>query len=285
MPTRSVTVPGGRLHVIDEGPPDAPPVLLLHAGIVDSRSWDEVVPHLTAAGYRVIRYDQRGFGATETDDVAYSNRADAVAVLDALEVERAVMVGNSRGGAIAIDTALEFPDRVVAIIGVAADVSGLDGDLPPEEIAAFDRLEALEEAVDEAGADADPAQVAELVEGELRVWVDGLGQPEGRLPAAIREAFRRMDTEHYGPGRVQGRPQPLEPRAATRMGDLRLPILAIAGELDISAFPDTARLLEASAPNARAVIWPDVAHVIPMEQPARLAAEIVGFVAQVPSWR
>ena len=284
MPTRSVTVPGGRLRVIDEGPPDAPPILLLHAGVVDSRAWDAVSPYLTAAGYRVIRYDQRGFGASETEDVAYSNRADAIAVCDALEVERAVLVGNSRGGAIAIDTALEFPDRVVAVVGVAADIGGFDGDLPPDEIAAFDRLEAIEEAVDEAGADADPALVAELVEGELRLWVDGLGQPEYRVPAAMREAFRRMDAEHYGPGRIQGRPMPLEPRAATRLGDLRLPILAVAGELDISAFPEMARLLEATAPHARAVVWPGVAHLIPMEQPERLAAEIVGFLAQVPSW-
>jgi len=63
----TVTVPGGRLSVIDEG--DGPPILLLHAGIVDARAWDPLVPHLVAAGYRAIRFDARGYGQSETDDV------------------------------------------------------------------------------------------------------------------------------------------------------------------------------------------------------------------------
>ena len=113
---RFVDVPGGRLFVVDEG--DGPPVVLLHAGIVDLRSWDGLVPHLVAAGYRAVRYDARAWGRSTTEDVAYSNRADLVAVLDALGIGRAALVGNSRGGQIAFDTAVEFPDRVVAVVGV-----------------------------------------------------------------------------------------------------------------------------------------------------------------------
>ena len=61
--------------------------------------------------YRVIRHDTRGFGETETDAVAFSNRADVAALLDELGVDRAHVVGLSRGGAIALDFALEYPDR------------------------------------------------------------------------------------------------------------------------------------------------------------------------------
>jgi pimeloyl-ACP methyl ester carboxylesterase len=78
--TRSVTVPGGRLHVVVDG--DGPPVLLVHAGIVDLRAWDPIVPYLVGAGFRVVGYDTRGFGRSATDDVEYSNRADLRAVLD-----------------------------------------------------------------------------------------------------------------------------------------------------------------------------------------------------------
>jgi 3-oxoadipate enol-lactonase len=82
MTTSRVAVPGGILLVIDEG--SGPPVVLLHAGIADSRSWDEMVPLLNAAGYRAIRYDQRGAGGTTTEDVEFSRVADLLAVLDAL---------------------------------------------------------------------------------------------------------------------------------------------------------------------------------------------------------
>lgn len=64
MTSRFVDVPGGRLFVVDEG--SSPPVVLLHTGIADQRSWNEMVPLLNAAGYRTIRYDQRGAGQTTT---------------------------------------------------------------------------------------------------------------------------------------------------------------------------------------------------------------------------
>ena len=117
----TVPVPGGHLSVVDDG--DGPPILLLHAGIVDARAWEPLVPHLVAAGYRAIRFDARGYGQSETEDVEFSNRADAVAVLDALGVGRACLVGNSRGGQIAVDTAIEFPGRVAALVTLAGSMT------------------------------------------------------------------------------------------------------------------------------------------------------------------
>ncbi len=86
------------------------------------------------------------------------------------------------------------------------------------------------------------------------------------------------------PDRVQGRMTRLSPPANQRLADLRQPVLAVAGELDVSDVAATARHLEANAPNATAVIWPDVAHMIGMEQPDRLAARIVEFLAPLPRW-
>ena len=133
---RFIDVPGGRLFVVDEG--GGPPVVLLHAGIVDLRAWDAFVPHLVAGGYRAVRYDARGWGRSTTEEVDYSNRADLVAVLDALGIGRAALVGNSRGGQIAFDTAVEFPDRVVAVVGVGAGLGGFEGQATPEELALFE---------------------------------------------------------------------------------------------------------------------------------------------------
>ena len=76
----------------------------------------------------------------------------------------------------------------------------------------------------------------------------------------------------------------IDPVANERLTDLRRPVLAIAGALDFSDVTATARHLEADAPDARAVIWDDVAHMIGMEQPDRLAAEIVAFLEPLDRW-
>ena len=272
MSTSQLDVPGGRLHVIDEG--SGPPIVLLHAGIADTRSWDGMVPLLNAAGYRTIRYDQRGAGQTTTEDVEFSRISDLLAVLDAKGIDRAVLVGNSMGGVLAFDTAIEAPDRVVAIVGVGAGLGGFDGGNTPEELAMFKQMEELE------GADpVDPAAVAEI---DIRVWVDGPGQPPTRVPAAIRDLVAEMDL--WDPAKPQGKPIRLAPPASERLAELRCPILAVAGELDVSEVAVTARHLEANAPTARALIWPDVAHMIGMEQPARLTGAIVEFLAPLPRW-
>jgi 3-oxoadipate enol-lactonase len=272
MTTSHVDVPGGSLHVIDEG--TGSPILLLHAGIADSRSWDEMVPLLNRAGYRTIRFDQRGAGGSTTEDVAFSRVADLLAVLDATGIDRVVLVGNSMGGVLAFDTAIEAPDRVVAIVGVAAGLGGFDGGNTPEELAMFAEMERLEEQ-----EPVDPAAVADV---DIRVWVDGPGQPPTRVPAAIRDLVREMDL--FDPSRPQGKPIRLNPPASDRLAELRCPILAVAGEIDVSEVAVTARHLEANAPNARALVWPDVAHMIGMEQPARLTDAIVGFLAPLERW-
>src|SRR5512141_760218 len=81
MSQRHVVVPGGRLFVVDEGP--GPPVVLLHAGIADIRSWDAMIAPLVGAGYRAVRYDQRGVGHSTTEPVDYSRIDDLLAVMDA----------------------------------------------------------------------------------------------------------------------------------------------------------------------------------------------------------
>jgi len=269
-----IEVPGGRLFATSDG--EGLPIVLVHAAIADHRAWDAMVPGLVAAGFRVARYDYRAYGQSTTEDVEYSNRADLIAVLDALGIDRAALVGNSRGGLIAFDTAVEFPDRVVAAIGVGASLSGYDGSPTPQELVIFERAARVM-----AAATPDLDAIADL---SVSLWVDGPGQSPDRVDPAIREAVRAMCRPLGASDRVTGRPIPLEPRAAQRLADLRCPVLAVAGELDVSDVVQTAHYLEENAPNGRAVVWPDVAHMIGMEAPARLNALIVDFLAPFRPW-
>ena len=274
MRTQQIPVPGSSLLVVDEGA--GPPVVLLHAGIADLRSWDALAPRLVAAGFRVVRYDSRGFGRSPTEDVEFSNRADLVAVLDGLGIVRAALVGNSRGGSLAFDTAIEFPERVVAVVGVGAGLSGFDGGETPAELPIIEEWERVDTA--------EPFSAAALTAFEVGLWVDGPGQPAGRADRAIRDLVFAMNLPLNEPDHVGGTQIRLDPPAAERLADLRCPVLAVAGELDMSSVAVTARHLEANAPNARAVVWPDVAHMIGMEQPERLATTIGEFLKPLRPW-
>lgn len=274
MPTNRVDVPGGRLILDDEGA--GPPVILLHAGVADRRAWAPVVPPLVAARYRVIAYDMRGFGESTTDDVAFSDRADLVALMDALRIGRASLVGNSRGGSTAFDTAIEFPERVVAVVGLGAGLGGFEVEPTADEARIFEEYERIDAA--------DPLDADALTEFEVQVWMDGPGQSPDRVEAALRERLREMDRPLNEPGRVRGRAISLDPPANERLLELRCPVLAVAGGLDFSNVPAVARRLETAAPDARALVWPDVAHMIGMEVPDRLARTIVDFLAPLDRW-
>jgi 3-oxoadipate enol-lactonase len=265
-------VPGARLAVEDEG--DGPPIVLVHSAIVNRRSWDALTPLLVAAGYRVVRYDMRGCGESTAEAVEFSPRADLVAVMDARAIGKAAVVGNSWGAMNALDTVLEFPERFVALCWLGGGVGGFEGGNTPEEQALFD-------AEGKAEEDGKPDLAADL---DVQIWVDGVGQPPTRVPAAIRDAVRSMDRELLEPGREFGSNTTLEPRANDRLAEVAVPVLAIIGGLDTSGTRAAARRLADGAPNVRLEEWPDVAHMIAMEAPERVSKVLVELLAPLPRW-
>ena len=270
--TRWVRAPGARLHVAVDG--EGPPIVLVHSALVDLRAWDALVPYLVAAGHRVVRYDVRSFGRSATEDVEFSNRADLRAVLDDLGIGRALFVGNSWGAMIALDTIIESPERAVALAWVGGGISGFDGGASPAEIPLLDEGEAAETSGD----------AERIVDVDLRFWVDGPGQAPTRVPAAIRNAVREMDLPMYRPDRVTGHGVPLEPSANERLGEIRIPVLAIVGALDASGTRAAATRLAGAVPNARLVIVPDVAHMVGMEVPGGLAGLILDLAGPIGAW-
>lgn len=252
------------------------PVILVHAGIADRRMWDDVWADL-ATRYRVVRYDCRGFGETAVvDPQPFSNRVDLIAVLDHLGIERAVLVGVSRAGSIVTDTALEFPDRALALVRVAAGLSGFEVEPTPKEQAVWDRLEALEAAGD----------LDALNEAEIAAWVDGLTGTRERVPG-VRSRVLQMNADVYRlhADEQLGDPIPLDPPAAVRLGSLRIPVLEIVGDLDMPETLTTARHVASVVPGARLEVLEGVTHLPPMERPAEFVRLLDGFLASLPSWR
>jgi len=114
-----------RLWVEDDGA--GPAILFVHGGLGDARLWQPVAERLRGT-FRCIRYDVRFFGRSEGPDEEWSAVDDAIAVLDALDVPRAAVVGLSMGGGIALRVAQLHPDRVTAVVHVAGAVGPFELD-------------------------------------------------------------------------------------------------------------------------------------------------------------
>ena len=109
----------GHLHVRDY-PGNGPAFVLLHGFPDNGHIFDDLIPHLTAGGRRAITIDFLGFGASDKPEGAqYSfaqQRGDVLDVLDALTLEKAVLVGHDAGGPAALNLALSHPDRVASVV-------------------------------------------------------------------------------------------------------------------------------------------------------------------------
>ena len=263
---RWIEVPGGRLWAASDG--NGPPIVLLHAGVVDARVWEPFVPLLTAAGYRAIRYDARGFGRSVTEDVAYRREDDLLAVLDAFSIDRAALVGNSQGGRIALDVAVTRPERVAALVQLASGIGGLDVPTTARD----QEIERQYEAVDATG------DLEALTDFELALWGAGVDQPVERLSEELRAFLRPMFAAANEEGRLFGRQVPLDPPAAERLDRLTMPVLFVHGALDFAYHEVYGRHLETHAPNARMVVMPGAAHLVAVERPKETARLVLDLV-------
>jgi 3-oxoadipate enol-lactonase len=264
-----VDVPGGRLYYEVEG--EGRPLLMIHGDLGNLRMWDGQVPAF-ADRYRVIRFDRRGFGRSEIEDVEFSNRDDVAAVLDHAGAASAYVVGQSRGGIIALDFVLERPERVDALVSVASGAGGYQPELPEDvEAVPWDEMERLWEAKDWDG----------LAEIETQVWVDGWGQDTTRVDPELRERVRGWIAASYRAQKPEGKPQPLEPPAVGRLGEVSVPTLVLVGTADEPGGVLNGRHVAAEVAGARLVEFEGVAHMIQLEEPERFNKLVLEFLAEV----
>ena len=267
MDSGFVPVPGGSLYFERTGV--GPPIVFVHAGIADLTMWEPQVGEF-ASDHAVVCLDSRGFGRSRTEAVEFSPVDDLRAVLDHLEIARAVLVGCSRGGQHCLDLTVEQPDRVAGLVWVCGGVSGSRHEGSAEQKAIFDRIEALWEAKD---WDA-------LVDLETHVWVDGPLQPEGRAPAAVREKVRQMiyAIETRDGTRADAAASLPSRRRPARRG--RVPGAGGHRRARHLGHPRLGRPAHRQGRWGRRVDFQDSAHVPSLEHPERFNAALREFLAR-----
>ena len=262
-----IEVAGAVLSYDDTGG-DGSVVVLLHAGIADRRMWHHQVTAL-AARHRVISLDLRGYGESELPDTPFAHYDDVAGLLDALNVERAALIGCSFGGAVAIDAALAHPGRVSALALLGTAVSGHRWSAEANDL--WDTL-AGDVADDDLDATAD---------AEVRFWVVGPSrQPTDVNPellAFAREMDRQALAGEAALAKVSVRD--LDPPAIGRLAEIGVPVLVTAGAADV---PDISRLADriaAEVPGAiRLPDVPDAGHLLPLERPGPVNDALLTFL-------
>lgn len=253
---------GERLYYGVEG--DGCPVVLL-GGLMDSRQWDETI---RALGDEVmsIRFDPRGTGRSDPAKNPFTDADDLAAVLDALGFERAVIVGHSASGAIALEFALAYPDRAQGVVAVAPFVDGWKFSAKMQE--RIDRM---------AVAFASGAQ--QFIE---EIFFDDYYIPAPRDPKA-RGRARELIEEGYDKA-TSGDPSLLRtPKTPLidRVGEVAVPVLLAIGKLD---HPDVHRrvaYLDEVIADSRLFEVKSAGHMPTLEAPDTLASGVREFLASL----
>lgn len=246
------------------------PLVLIHAGIADSRMWDDQLA-LFAQRYRVVRYDLRGFGRSEVPPGPYALRDDLYGLLRFLGIQTTYLIGCSMGGSLAVDFTLEHPEMVDALIPVCAGLSGFEPSATEAEIAYWEEIEAAEKASD----------IERVNDMEVHLWVDGLGRTPEQVNPSVRQRVHEMNGVALAreAEQDQAQPQRLDPPAAGRLDEIHVPTLVIIGDRDVSGIQQTAEKLATDIPGARKVVIHDTAHVPNMEKPDEFNRVVLDFLS------
>ena len=250
-------LPGVRIWYTDSGGSGIP-VILLHAATGSTRSWEHQIPAFTAAGYRCITYDRRGWGRSITGPAGPppgTAADDLLALLDYLRIDRAHLVGSAAGATVSIDFVLSFPQRVrSAVISNAGGASVQD-----------EKFQRIASSIKPAEFDSYPVEFRELGPSYRA------GNPEGtRRWIELTRRSRQIST---------GSPQPPKsPLTMPLLETIQTPVLLMTGAADLYAPPPLLRLYAARIKNAASVIIPEAGHSAYWEQPELFNRAVLAFI-------
>lgn len=265
-----VPVTDGHVAAFDGGEGQGPPVVLLHGGGLDHRSWEPQARALRR-DHRVIALDLRGHGAASTPTAPFRHADDVAAVLDALDAAPAVLAGVSMGASAAVDVAVTRPEAVAGVVAVGAGASGPEFRDPW----ALGVLAAQDEAARAGDAAAWVEAFLRFAAGPSR----SLDDVDEAVVALLRECVTSTLARHVaaGPPVLPGWAED----AAARARHLTVPVLAVVGEQDSADHLRQARELVAPLPRGRLVTVPGTAHYPHLERPQAVEAALTRFLGDL----
>lgn len=239
-------------------------VLLLHDGLVHSVTWDGMWKPLCAK-YHVVRYDRRGYGRSEPSKDPFVPEDDLYKVMRQVHMDRAIIVGNSSGGGLALDFALEHPEMTQALFLIGPVVHGM----------------ASSDYFNERGSQ----NSAPLAHGDIKATVKNWSEDRfliaGDDPRARKQLYDSLMQSPQNlkvAGELEIRPSP---PTVMRLSQIRIPTLVLVGDADIADVFAYSGAIEAAVPLASFEVWKETGHLIQIQRPAEVVARFNRFVSLV----
>lgn len=239
------------------------PLVLIHGNTLDTRMWDDQVAAF-ACHYRVIRYDMRGYGRSALPSAApYAPADDLKALLSHLGLSHVHILGLSRGGAVAIDFALTYPESTDTLILADTGLWKFEW----QEFGEFSS--SVRSAAVTSGI-----EVARALWLAAPLFAPAMENP--RLAARLKEMLAAYSGWHWLNNETLDLPESIQ---FERIHTILAATLIMVGERDIQDFHAIADALVQSVPNAVKVLLPGVGHLSNMEDPLHFNETVLHFLA------
>lgn len=268
MTTHRVTISGGAKVWVEEAG-EGPAILLLHAGVADRTMWDRQWAWLSQ-GFRVIRWDWRGFGDSEHVAGPYSYAADVLAIMDTVKVGKAILVGASMAGSVAIQVAVQHPERVLGLVLVGTGVPGFHGENPAA-------VEALFLEADRALTSGDAGRYLALMES---LWLIGPARLAKDVDPVYLTTARSLLLQTIRP-QNEAVSQDDDWSSLDFLAALLSPVLIIVGDQDVPEVVRGSEYLESVLPRGRREVVENTAHLPNLERPRYFDALLSDWLAEV----
>jgi pimeloyl-ACP methyl ester carboxylesterase len=277
---RWVTVAGRRADVVDLG--SGPPIVFIHGLSGSWQNWLEQLP-VFARDHRVIAFDLPGFGASEMPEreisiAGYARWVDAL--LDELGVPAAAVVGNSMGGFIGAELAIQFPARVERLVLVSAAGLSIEHMRNERVLAALHTFDTrLAAYVGWLGSQSE--MLMRRPRSRRAIFGIVTHRPD-KLPAPlIAEQIRGSGKPGFVPALDALTNYPIR----DRLGEIACPTLIVWGRQDRLVPVRDADDFERLIPNSRKVVWADTGHMAMLERPEAFNRLLTAFLAEEPGER
>ena len=237
-----------------------PAIVFIHAAIADRRMWEREFA-VYGRDHTVVRYDVRGFGRSPPATTGYSDAEDLRALLAHIGVRTATLVGCSNGGRIALDFAVENPDKVEGLLLVSPGVSGFTAELAPEGKPVFEQDGARSAHIPGAWK---AGRKQEALEALREYWT---AAAEGANLELVRTMMRENAEEIFTESSASHNRSP-DPPAVGRLGSISAPTLVLLGDRDEPSMTFIVRTVVRGIPHAKLVPVPGADHLVNLSRPA-----------------
>jgi len=256
-------IDGQRIYFEDSGG-DGPAVILAHGFLMDQEMFAPQVSALSGT-YRVITWDERGFGQTEFDGEPFSywdSARDCLGLLDHLGIARAVVGGMSQGGFVSLRVALTAPERVRGLILLDTQAGPED----PDTLAGYDQMR--DTWLEVGPVDELAEVVANIIIADPALNADWIAKWQARPKELFEQPYATLTTRDD---------------ITDRLGEITCPAIVIHGTEDTAITMDRAEALAAGLVGAGRVVKVGGAHAANLTNPGPVNAALLDFLASLPT--